>query len=288
MCRPVIRKAVIITPRIKNGSKRISLEIEEHLESLSINAVTILIDSTENLNIVLPPDTDLVIPLGGDGTVLCCARSCIKRGITVLPINLGTFGYITEIELSEWKDALSLYLETGRNYTDRLMLRVYVYRGNRRVFEADALNEAVISSSGLAKVVSLTLSIDDTFAGNFRSDGMIVATPTGSTGYSLASGGPILDYAMKALVITPICPFALSNRPLVTGDKRILLEVRENQRTDICLSVDGQLYYELEEKDRIICRMNRRKLRVIHSSKRNFTEVIRDKLHWGGEMVKHD
>ncbi len=284
----MIRKAVIITPRIKTASKRISLDIEEHLRSLNIEAETILIDSTENLNIILPQDTDLVIPLGGDGTVLCCARSAVKRGITVLPINLGTFGYITEIELSEWKDVLSRYLETGKNYTDRLMLKVNVYRGNRRVFEADALNEAVISSSGIAKVVSLTLSIDDTFAGNFRSDGMIIATPTGSTGYSLASGGPILDYAMKALVITPICPFALSNRPLVTGDKSICVEVRENQRTDICLTVDGQLYFELEEKDRIVCSMNRRKLRVIHSSKRNFTEVIRDKLHWGGEIAKHD
>ncbi len=284
----VIRKAVIITPRIKKESKRTSLDIEEHLSSLGIASSTVLIDSTENLNLTFAPDVDLVIPLGGDGTVLCCARSAIKAGITVLPINLGTFGYITEIELSEWKEALNLYLETGKNYTDRLMLKVYVYRNGKRVFQGDALNEAVISSSGLAKVVSLRLLIDNTFAGNFRSDGMIVATPTGSTGYSLASGGPILDYAMKAIVITPICPFALSNRPLVTGDKTILLEVRENQRTDICLTVDGQLYFELEEKDRIICRMNRKKLRVIHSSKRNFTEVIRDKLHWGGEMVKHD
>ncbi len=282
----VIRNAVIITPRIKSESKRISLDIEEHLRSLAINARTILIDSTENLDLTFPDDTDLIIPLGGDGTVLCCARSAIKKGITVLPINLGTFGYITEIELDEWKEALSLFLSGGRNYTDRLMLKVDVYRGGRRVFRGDALNEAVISSSGIAKVVSLRLLIDNTFAGNFRSDGMIVATPTGSTGYSLASGGPILDYAMKALVITPICPFALSNRPLVTGDKTIILEVRENQRTDICLTVDGQLYFELEEKDRIICRMNRKKLRVIHSSKRNFTEVIRDKLHWGGEMGK--
>ncbi len=286
MCRPVIRKAVIITPRIKSESKRISLDIEEHLASLGIASSTVFIDSTENLNLEFSPDTDLVIPLGGDGTVLLCARSCIKRGLTVLPINLSTFGYITEIELDEWKDALHLYLESGRNYTERLMLKVYVYRKGKRVFSSDSLNEAVISSSGIAKVVSLKLLIDSTFAGNFRSDGMIVATPTGSTGYSLASGGPILDYSMRAMVITPICPFALSNRPLVTGDKTIAVEVRENQRTDICLTVDGQLYFELEENDRIVCRMNRRKLRVIHSQKRNFTEVIRDKLHWGGEMVK--
>lgn len=201
-------------------------------------------------------------------------------------MNLGSFGFITEIEKEEWKDALSLYLSGGRNYTERLMLKVSLIRNGRLIQTYDALNEAVICSSGIAKVVSLRLSLDGTFAGNFRSDGMIVATPTGSTGYSLASGGPILDYSMCAIVVTPICPFALSNRPLVTGDKKIELDVRENQRTSICLTVDGQICVQLNENDRVTCHMNPEKLRVIHSLKRNFTEVVREKLHWSGEMNK--
>ncbi len=278
-----INRAVIITPIIKEESRKVSEEIEEYLSSIGIECKTIFIESTEG-TMVLEKDIDLVVALGGDGTVLYCARAARKTGAVILPINLGTFGYITEIETGEWKEAFNLYRENGRNYSNRLMLKVDVYRKGRRVFESYALNEAVICSSGIAKVVSLKLDIDDTFAGNFRSDGMIVATPTGSTGYSLASGGPILDCDIKALVITPICPFALSNRPLVTGDKTIMLEVREKQRTDICLTVDGQLYFELEEKDKIVCRMSGKGIKLIHSSKRNFTEVIREKLHWSGEM----
>ncbi len=278
-----IKKAIIVAPRIKEESHKISLEIEDYLKSQDIECTTLFIDSTKG-NAVLDPSVDLVIPLGGDGTVLYCARAAVKTGALLFPINLGTFGYITEIETTEWKEAFNLFLESGKNVSPRLMLRCFVYRDGKKAFESYALNEAVVCSSGIAKVVSLKLDIDNTFAGNFRSDGMIVATPTGSTGYSLASGGPILDTDIKGLVITPICPFALSNRPLVTGNKTIAIEVRENQRTDICLTVDGQVYFELKEKDRIVCRMSGKSVKLIHSSKRNFTEVVREKLHWSGEM----
>ncbi len=279
-------KIVIITPRIKKEGEIISKEIEDYVKKRGYEAETVFIESTEG-TMELDSSVVLLIALGGDGTVLYCARAAAKLNITVLPINLGTFGYITEIEKSEWKDALDLYLNGVKNYSNRLMLSVSVYRKNRKVFQSFALNEAVISSSGIAKVINLTLSIDNTFAGNFRSDGMIVATPTGSTGYSLASGGPILDADMRALIITPICPFALSNRPLVTGDKLVVLDIKKDQRTDIVLTVDGQVFFVLNELDRVVVKMSNKRLKLIHSSKRNFTEVIREKLHWSGEM-KHD
>ena len=279
-------KIVIITPQIKKEGEIISKEIEAYVKKRGYEAETVFIESTEG-TMELDSSVVLLIALGGDGTVLYCARAAAKLNITVLPINLGTFGYITEIEKSEWKDALDLYLSGKKNYSNRLMLSVSVYRKNRKIFQSFALNEAVISSSGIAKVINLTLSIDNTFAGNFRSDGMIVATPTGSTGYSLASGGPILDAEMRALIITPICPFALSNRPLVTGDKLVVLDIKKDQRTDIVLTVDGQVFFVLNELDRIVVKMSNKRLKLIHSSKRNFTEVIREKLHWSGEM-KHD
>ena len=279
-------KIVIITPQIKKEGEIISKEIEAYVKKRGYEAETVFIESTEG-TMDLDSSVVLLIALGGDGTVLYCARAAAKLNITVLPINLGTFGYITEIEKSEWKDALDLYLSGKKNYSNRLMLSVSVYRKNRKVFQSFALNEAVISSSGIAKVINLTLSIDNTFAGNFRSDGMIVATPTGSTGYSLASGVPILDADMRALIITTICPFALSNRPLVTGDKLVVLDIKKDQRTDIVLTVDGQVFFVLNELDRIVVKMSNKRLKLIHSSKRNFTEVIREKLHWSGEM-KHD
>ena len=130
----------------------------------------------------------------------------------------------------------------------------------------------------------MKLKIDNTLAGSFRADGMIVATPTGSTGYSLAAGGPILDAEMNAVVVTPICPFTLSNRPLVTAGKNVTILVPDKQRTDIVLTVDGQVYFDLEEGDVIAIDTSRTKMLLLHSTKRNFTEVIRDKLNWSGEM----
>lgn len=282
-----VKKVLIITPSIKKESKSVSKEIEDFLLSNNITCSTIFIDSTDE-KLVLDKDIDLIIALGGDGTVLYCARAAMQNQVTVLPINLGSFGYITEIEKTEWKEAYMRYVEKKDNVSKRLMINVEVYRKNKKVFSSVGLNEAVICSSGIAKVINLSLSIDKTFAGNFRADGMIVATPTGSTGYSLASGGPILDAEMNAMIITPICPFALSNRPLVTGEKEILLTVKPNQRTDIVLTVDGQVFFELEEEDEIIVRMNNKKLKLIRSSMRNFTEVVRDKLNWTGEMRRHD
>lgn len=277
-----VRFALIIASRIKSESKELAFSISSFLKEREIDSKTIFIDSTEG-TMITDENVDLIVALGGDGTVLYAARASLSSCATVLPINLGTFGYIAEIGKEEWKESLDEYLNGENNLSERIMLSVKVLRCEKEVFSAVGLNEAVISSSGIAKVINLNLAIDHTYAGRFRSDGMIIATPTGSTGYSLASGGPILEGEMKALVITPICPFTLSNRPLVTGNKEIVLYVEEDQRTDIVLTVDGQVYFELKEKDKIVIEMSDKKLNLIRSMKRNFTEVIREKLHWAGK-----
>jgi NAD+ kinase len=134
-------------------------------------------------------------------------------------------------------------------------------------------------------MISLHLYINETLAGLFRSDGVIVSTPTGSTGYSLAAGGPILDVHLDALIINPICPFTLSNRPLViSGDDIIKARVDKNQKTEIALSVDGQVLFLLEEDDEIVIEKSRSKALLIESTKRNYYEVIRDKLNWSGGL----
>ncbi|MBO8437000.1 MAG: NAD(+)/NADH kinase [Spirochaetes bacterium] len=278
-----IRTAFIIANGQKKESARLSEEILSYLDELSIKG-SVISTKTGNDDIIVPADTDLVITLGGDGTVLYAARAVNEMGVPILPVNLGTFGYITEIGKDEWKEALSYFMENGSNISRRLMLRVTVHRAGKRVWTASALNEAVISSAGIAKVISLSLSLDKTTAGSFRADGMIIATPTGSTGYSLAAGGPILDVDMSAVIITPVCPFTLSNRPLVTSGKVVTLTVNKGQRTDLLLTVDGQLFFPLEEDDTITVEKSRSKALLVRSLRRNFTEVIRDKLHWSGEM----
>lgn len=280
---PKVNSVCIIANSTKPESIVIATRVEEYLKTLSIKTVILsTYESSDSLDIAY--DTDLVITLGGDGTVLSAARLVAERGIPILPVNLGTFGYITEIAKEELLDTLKAYLEGSAAVSRRLMLRVTVLRKGKKVFNATSLNEAVVSSSGIAKVISLNLFLDKTLAGTFRADGMIVATPTGSTGYSLAAGGPILDPEMSALIVTPICPFTLSYRPLVTSDKVVSIEVRENQRAAVVLTVDGQVPFSLEEGDKVTIEKSRSRMILMNSLKRNFTEVIREKLNWSGDL----
>ncbi len=271
---------------LANGSKKDSKRVSEAIKSYLIERdyrVEVIFSDVEEKALDIPEEAILLITLGGDGTVLYAARSVHELGIPILPVNLGTFGYITEVGIDEWKETLDSYLAGDDILSRRLMLRVAVYRNGRKVFSSLSLNEAVITSSGIAKVVNLALLLDQTKVGTFRADGIIIATPTGSTGYSLAAGGPILDSEMSAIIITPVCPFTLSNRPLVTSGKTIKVIVNEHQRTDLVLTVDGQQLFKLEEKDEVVVEKSRNKMLLIHSTKRNFTEVIRDKLNWSGE-----
>lgn len=261
---PKVNSVCIIANSTKPESIVIATKVEEYLKTLSIKTVILsTYESSDSLDIAY--DTDLVITLGGDGTVLSAARLVAERGIPILPVNLGTFGYITEIAKEELLDTLKAYLEGTAAVSRRLMLRVTVLRKGKKVFNATSLNEAVVSSSGIAKVISLNLFLDKTLAGTFRADGMIVATPTGSTGYSLAAGGPILDPEMSALIVTPICPFTLSYRPLVTSDKVVSIEVRENQRAAVVLTVDGQVPFSLEEGDKVTIEKSRSRMILMNS-----------------------
>lgn len=277
-------EVLIIANGIKKESIPLSREIEAYLDSVNIKHSTLMTMSTSD-DVIIPYSTDLVISLGGDGTVLYVARKVHELGLPILPVNLGTFGYITEVGKDEWKEAFERYVEKGDNLSRRLMLKVSVTRNKKKIFSSYALNEATISSSGISKVVKLELDLDNTYAGLFKADGIIVATPTGSTGYSLAAGGPILMSDISAFIITPICPFTLSNRPLVTGSEtNCTIKVSEGQRTEVVLSVDGQSSIALMEGDEVNIEKSRSKALLILSHKRNYIEVIRDKLNWSGEM----
>ena len=277
-------EVLIIANGIKKESIPLSREIEAYLDLVNIKHSTLMTMSTSD-DVIIPYSTDLVISLGGDGTVLYVARKVHDLGLPILPVNLGTFGYITEVGKDEWKEAFERYVEKGDNLSRRLMLKVSVTRNKKKIFSSYALNEATISSSGISKVVKLELDLDNTYAGLFKADGIIVATPTGSTGYSLAAGGPILMSDISAFIITPICPFTLSNRPLVTGSETYCtIKVSEGQRTEVVLSVDGQSSIALMEGDEVNIEKSRSKALLILSQKRNYIEVIRDKLNWSGEM----
>ena len=277
-----VRHVLIIANWSKKTSHTLSQTIVDYLAEKGIES-SVSRTNKGNEPLVVKKDTDLVICLGGDGTVLYCARYLQDLGIPILAINVGTFGYITEISVEEWQEAIDYFLEGKNTISRRLMIRVGVFRKGKKVFTAHGLNEMVVSSSGISKVVSLSLRIGSTEAGFFRSDGMIIATPTGSTGYSLAAGGPILDVDLTSLIITPICPFTLSNRPLVvSGDSTITLTIPKGQRTGLMLSVDGQQNFCLQEDDMIVVEKSQSKALLVASERRNYIEVLRDKLNWSG------
>lgn len=277
-----VRHVQIIANWSKEASHSLSDTIATYLAEKGIES-SIFRTNAGNEPLNVPSKTDLVICLGGDGTVLYCARYLQDLGIPILAINVGTFGFITEISVDEWQEAVDYYLCGKNTISRRLMIRIEVLRKNNKVFTAHALNEMVVSSSGISKVISLALSIGQTNAGFFRSDGMIIATPTGSTGYSLAAGGPLLDVDLSSLIITPICPFTLSNRPLVvSGESKISISIPKGQRTGIMLSLDGQQNFSLQEEDIIVVEKSRSKALLVTSERRNYIEVLRDKLNWSG------
>ena len=279
-----VRNVVIVSNEWKENSMQVSQQIRAYLEGRGI-ATSILVTRNLDEKFDISIRTDLLISVGGDGTVLYCARLVQDLGIPILAVNLGTFGFITEISCDEWQSSLDCLLEGKEKISRRLMLKVSVMRNEERVFQCQGLNEAVVTSSGVAKVVNIDLYIGKTKAGTFRSDGIIIATPTGSTGYSLAAGGPILDSEMSALIITPVCPFTLSNRPLVLGANEVItMKVDEGQRTELMLTVDGQQYFELQEGDDIIVEKSRSRALLISSGVRNYTQVLSSKLNWSGGM----
>ncbi|MDD7202580.1 MAG: NAD(+)/NADH kinase [Sphaerochaetaceae bacterium] len=274
------KQVIIVENGSKEQSKSLGEEIRKYLSELSIPATVVRTIGTDQ-PLDVPEETELAISLGGDGTVLYCARYLHDLGIPIIAINLGTFGYITEISKDEWKDTLDAYLAGKLQLSRRLMVRVDVVRGHRKVFSCMGLNEMVVTSSGISKVVNLRMELDDIYAGTFRADGMIVATPTGSTGYSLAAGGPILDVSLDDLIVTPVCPFSLSNRPLVVnGETEVSIEVLHGQRTGLMLTVDGQQNFPLEEGDEVTVEKARSKVLIVHSPHRSSVDIIREKLGW--------
>ncbi len=226
---------------------------------------------------------DLAISLGGDGTVLYAARSMAPLGVPILPVNLGDFGFITEVALDEVLAAVDSYFAGKLRVGERLMVSVDVSRNDSLVHRFLALNDVVISSAGISKLVRLSASLRDTPIGKYRADGVIVATPTGSTAYSAAAGGPILHPEMAAMILIPICAFSISHRPLVVpGEEIVFIDVEQQQRTDLILTLDGQTVVPLARGDRISVRSADMPARVVQSDRRTFYEVLRQKLSWSG------
>jgi NAD+ kinase len=226
-------------------------------------------------------NSDLVIVLGGDGTLLAAARLLYKREIPILPVNLGSLGFLTSVTLDELYPLLEQVLEGNYRLSERMMLEAKLMRDGATSQEERALNDAVMNQAALARLMDFHLHIDGSHVGHYRADGLIVATPTGSTAYSLAAGGPIVHPDMNAFVITPICPHMLTNRPLVVPDTSKMEITFRHGAEPVHLTLDGQVGFHLEPDDRIAIEKSPTKILLVRPVKKSYFEILRNKLRWG-------
>src|SRR5690349_4666248 len=225
--------------------------------------------------------SQLLLVLGGDGTLLAAARVAAPRRIPILPINMGSLGFLTSFTVEELYPALEETLAGRSSMSERVMLQVELLRGAMVLDLQHVLNDAVVNKSTLARMIELELFIDDDFVCRYRADGLVVATPTGSTAYSLSAGGPIVHPSVEAFVITPICPHTLTDRPVVVRDSSsIEVKLAENSES-VFLTLDGQKGIPMQSEDRIRITRSPQFLKLIQPPKKSYFEILRSKLKWG-------
>jgi NAD+ kinase len=224
---------------------------------------------------------DLVVVLGGDGTLISVARMIGERELPIFGVNLGSLGFLTEITLDELYPALESCLKGDYNISERTMLSVTVERDGDLISENRVLNDVVINKGALARIIDLETTVNDDYLTTFRGDGLIISTPTGSTGYSLSASGPILYPELDCFVLSPICPHTLTNRPIVVGSEAIITVALKCINEDVCLTLDGQVGIKLECGDVVRIARSKLRTRLIISSSRDYFEILRTKLKWG-------
>ncbi|MGC1415355.1 MAG: NAD(+)/NADH kinase [Candidatus Acidiferrum sp.] len=224
---------------------------------------------------------DILLVLGGDGTLLAAARVAAARCIPILPINLGSLGFLTSFTVEELYPALEETLAGRSSMDQRVMLQVELVRAEAVVDLQHVLNDAVVNKSALARMIELELFIDDDFVCRYRADGLVVATPTGSTAYSLSAGGPIVHPSVEAFIITPICPHTLTDRPVVVRDSSCIEVKLAGNSESVFLTLDGQKGIPMESEDRIRITRSPHCLKLIQPPKKPYFEILRSKLKWG-------
>jgi NAD+ kinase len=239
-------------------------------------------DSSQGLSRVeVAEQSQLLLVLGGDGTLLAAARLAAPLGIPILPINMGSLGFLTSFKIEEMYPALEQVLAGRFSCSERIMLDVELHRDGNVIERQSVVNEAVVNKGALARMIDLHLTIDADFVCRYRADGLIVATPTGSTAYSLSAGGPIVHPGVESWIITPICPHTLSDRPVVVRDSSSVEVHLSGDTESVFLTLDGQTGIPMQAADVVRMRRAAERLRLIQPAQKSYFEILRNKLKWG-------
>jgi len=289
---PISRVGILAKPKLTAVAPHL-VEIGEWLAARGITAVY----ETETASLMppasarvtaakneLPTCVEMVLVLGGDGTLLAMADCIAEAGLTIpiLGVNFGSLGFLTEVTLPELFRSLDLAVTGGAAIEERLMLRSTVTRGGAVVHRSVALNDAVITKAARSRMIDLSVYVGDEFVTRVKADGLIIATPTGSTAYNLSAGGPILQPTVDALLLTPIAPHTLTNRPIVIpATSAVRVQPNMEPRDEVFITFDGQSGLQLEAGDEVMVGRADTPLSLIKPSTRSYFEVLRTKLKWG-------
>jgi len=278
----------------KDKGQAVTSTVKQLVKFLSEKSYSVIFDKTAEGIIehttstdreLLARNSDLAIVVGGDGTFLSAVRSLADSNTPVLGINLGRLGFLVDISPDEMLEHLEQILQG--NYVDecRFLLQAHVIRDDKVIAKADAFNDVVVHIRDVARMIEFETYINGQFVNFQRSDGLVVSTPTGSTAYALSSGGPLLHATLDAMVLVPICPHTLSNRPLViNADSKVEVVIGESQQSTSQVTFDGQTAFDVKPGDKIVIEKKENAIHLIHPSSYDYYEILRAKLHWSEQL----
>jgi NAD+ kinase len=237
----------------------------------------------------IPESVEWIVVLGGDGTLLGAARRVGRYGAPILGVNLGGLGFLTGIPLERLYPVIEMMLQERLEVEERVMLETNIYRKSEEVCRFQVLNDVVINKRTLARIIDLQVTINDEFLTTFKSDGLIISTPTGSTAYNLSAGGPILYPATETFILTPICPFTLTNRPIIIPDSDVIhIQMEKDSEESVIVTFDGQVGFDLFFGDRVRIAKSRERIKLLRPPDHSHYEILRTKLRWGGATYHRD
>lgn len=248
---------------------------------LDTNSATLLGETGGIQKTQLAGKADVLLVLGGDGTMLNAARLAGERGIPILGVNMGGLGFLTEVRLENLYPSLERVFSNEFVLDERLMLKTHIHRHGETVAQGVVLNDVVISKGTLARMIELTIAIQGEFVTKLRGDGLIISTPTGSTAYSLSAGGPIIEPAVQALILTPICPHTLTHRPLIVPAQAEITVTLTSKDDGAMATLDGQVGVALSHGDSVEVTVSEHRTRLIRFPETRYHDVLREKLKWG-------
>jgi NAD+ kinase len=277
ICKPIPEMVASVVPPLREWLR--ARKIETYIDPRT--ATTFGSNESALTREEMATKVDLLIVLGGDGTLLAAARAVHGHKVPILAVNLGGLGFLTSVTLDDLYPVLESVLAGTHRASERMMLDAEIIHYNKPAEVQCALNDAVANKAALARMLDFDVAVDGNHVGRYRADGLIVATPTGSTAYSLAAGGPIIHPALDAFVITPICPHMLTNRPLVVPDTaKVELDFIEIG-DPVFLTLDGQIGFQLEPRDRVVITKSKFKVQFVSPPRLTYYEILRSKLRWG-------